>query len=595
MPRKTAKKKKQPAKNPGDMTIAQLRAYAKKAQIRLPKDAKTKSEIISTIEQSSGFPAYSAPLPPPPRTVSGRTATKMVGRRRRRSVAAAAPPSYYPPPPPLPPSYPSANPSSPPRPMVVTGVTPTLPSRSNPSPIPPTVPVTVTMERSAAEPSKIKIDVYKPTGEGYITQLHYAAAKAGTEMIIDTKCSPVTTKDIYAITGKNSAIVQACEEQQESEGSRKTMECGNKILYLEILSSATGQREWSDRLTLYTRLHNLAVLHKNTLPVVSSWLCDSSKFDYYVGGNWLGSLWSRQSKGSSLTAFCMADIKGYQLLTLRNFMRSYTDPYRSSWLGLRTLYNVASTAWSWHIVEKRYEESGIIELIKNMMVAGVVPNQISPESFGVLIKTDKNIKGDDIVPVLLPIPHEMVRGPDVNSVAHDALLLAIRSKIFDSVISGFTVDGAASVYKPSRNILKKLAWGIGTAVAVGGIAYTGASLLTYMGYMPGVADTAGQTLSGSFTTVNKFLSDAATAVTEKSTQIGANAAESISKVFNTAYNNVASYMNPPAALTKITSTTPTIIPLAAANSTLPIMESSWGIPPANVPPYENSGIFFGQQ
>jgi len=555
MPRSVGTKKQQTEL--GDMTIAQLRAHAKKAHINLPKMSKTKPAILNAIEQSRGsMPAYLTPSFKSPISVETRGKTTITAlmksssdtKTRRRASSTRSSKAVL--------SRKKTKTKIPPSSsLVLTGTSPAVAipppyiygdrpifeqsSTVSYQPVYSSVPVTVVMERSATEPDKIKIDMLAPSGNGYLTRLHYAATKAGTKMVIDTKCAPITG-DVYAVTGKTSAILQQCEIVPGDDTA--SLDCNSKILYVEILPKALVG-SWSSRLNSYANLHNVPLLNKNVLPVLASWLCDSSKFQYDVGGAWFGSLWTSKLRGESTTAFCTAEIpKGYQLWTLRDFMRSYTDPSKSSLMGLRTLYNVASTSWSWRIVENRYVESGMLDLTKKMLDVAIVPNQTTPESYGVLVKMDKNVKGDDVIPVLLPVPLEIVRGPPPKSVVCDALLQAIRSKIFDSVVSGFTADGASSVYSPSKNILRKIGWTLGAAVAIGGIAYTGASLLSYMGFMPEIGSAI--LPGGDFTTVNKFVGDAYATVINKSSQIGANAQESVNKVFNIAGGGAALSTSP---------------------------------------------------
>jgi len=355
--------------------------------------------------------------------------------------------------------------------------------------------------------------------KGNLAQLSSAAQKAGSSFVIDTKCAPGAGK-VYSIMGKKAAMLQQCKSNAD---------CSSSVMYAEVIQqadeAATNKERtaWLSRLDSYFNMGR-AVGSKHVLEITASWFCeDSQKHEYKVNDAWLGPVRSKKMRGEGLTAFCTAEIpKGYQLWTLRDFMRSYTDPSKSSLMGLRTLYNVASTSWSWRIVENRYVESGMLDLTKKMIDAGTMPDYVSPEMYGVLIKIKKT-KGDsgdeNIIPVILPVPKlAEYRVPPTSTLIGDALLLAVRAKIFNSVISGFMDDGALSAYKPSRNALKKIAW-------AGAITYAVAVLLTYMEYLPynSSLDTGmlGHTVAGSVSSVNNFILDALNVIKTKSLEISA--------------------------------------------------------------------------
>lgn len=548
------------------MTVSQLQAYAKKVHLKLPKTAK-KVELISMLERWSPPATSSSPRipggPPFPLRAPDLSYPKP-------SAAAASP--FAPPRAIFPPVQPSAPPVAG-SPVTVAGITRSVPQGPAAAVLPtvtPFEPARVTMARLPQNPAVIKINVVEPKGSKYLSGLHSASRKAGSDFIVNTDCAP-DVGNVISMLGKKAAILQQCIKSEEEEES-STMDCNSNVLYAEIVERGGEELEWQKRLSMYNSLSETPELAKHTLRITSSWLCDSSKFEYDIGGAWLGSLWTSKMRGSKQTAFCIAEIpNGYQLWTLRNFMRSYTDPSRSSLLGLRTLYNVAATSWSWRIVENRYIESGMLELTKKMLDTGLVPDEITPETYGVLVKTDSKVEGDDVYPVILPVPQKITISPVSSTAVGDGLMILMRTKIFDSVVSGFMIDGAASVYKPSRDILKKMMWATGTAIAIGGVAYGGATLLTYMGYLPmasGVVSAAANTigtgtpenvasqmatLAGSVTSVNQYLLAAYKTVSEKAAQSGTSITDAVAKVFGPVTGGVGYFVE------KFTNSTGTFI------------------------------------
>jgi len=541
MPRKAAAKKKKTTKSAGyrtktgslsrggpemfaKMTIAQLRAYAKKNRVQLPKTAK-KVELVSLLERW---------LPSP--SVASFPSVSQMQQQRQYPASSAWGQSPEP--------APVQGP-----PVTVAGIARSVPSGPKPTSVP-FQPARVTMSRMQQNPAvvAIKVGVIQPKGKQFITGLNTAARGAGSsDFIVNTDCAP-NVGDVISMLGKKAAILQQCFKREV--GGKETMDCTSNVLYAEVVNKGGGE-SWRGRLDMYNQLSAMPELAKHTLKVTSSWLCDSSDFEFSVGGAWLGSMWASKMRGADQTAFCVAEIpKGYQLWTLRNFMRSYTDPSRSSLLGLRTLYNLASTSWSWHIVENRYEESGMIELTKKMIDAGIVPDEITPETYGVLVKIDSTAEGDNVYPVILPVPQKLTISPATSTPAGDGLLILLRTKIFDSVVSGFMVDGAASIYKPSRNILKKIMWTVGSAVAIGGVAYSGATLLSYMGYLSplatgvssateAVAASRMSLLANSARSVNEYLFVAYDTVKNKALQSGTDVADAVNGVFGKLSSSVS--------------------------------------------------------
>lgn len=325
---------------------------------------------------------------------------------------------------------------------------------------------------------KVAFNIRASGGAANIAALESSAYEVGAQFLVDKQCA-VEGGSLVARTGRTSALLQHCE----IVGGKA--DCNHGLLHAEALHGPQEVDAWKARVQDYRTL--AYALPEFTLPFKAAWTCDSTQFQYQVGRTWLG---RAKMAAGDMTGFVAVEVpKGYTLWPLREFMRSYADPSRSKF-GLQRLYNwVTSLPGMWGMVQSRYFESMVPDLIELLYTAGVVPNEMSPEIFGVLVKDGVAL---DYTPVILPLPAKMVgaTSPENDPAMADKMKLDQKA-IYDAVVGGYLAVGGAKLkasYKPSWSFAT---WATLLGTTIGGAAVTAAASMPFWGPLVGVGIESG--------------------------------------------------------------------------------------------------------
>ncbi|MDR3541948.1 MAG: hypothetical protein P4L69_13415 [Desulfosporosinus sp.] len=288
------------------------------------------------------------------------------------------------------------------------------------------------------EGDSIVIDVYKPparTGDVWLRKNRF---------VFDKDCIShrnFALGGVLAVDSNSSVMMQLC--QADGKGCEKAM------ISIELLETVAEQKLWRDRVNQYAGFSKSILAGGYSLELKAAWTCDSSGFSFTYGEEG-----KRISVNGGLCGFSVVVIPdGYMFKPLRSFMLDASDP--RSWSATASL----RTACNWirqrvvspyGLMENRYVESQVSDLLDAMYSIGAAPNTISPETFGVLIKiSDRSIK-----PVVLPAMDVLIEVPNVCLMADLANIN--KMIIYNTVAVGEMRNGAPSDYQPSRGFVQEL-------------------------------------------------------------------------------------------------------------------------------------------
>ena len=326
--------------------------------------------------------------------------------------------------------------------------------------------------------SQIEFEVHSAGGTAYVDSLYNMGYKIGSTFVVDKECA-VDAGAAISMSGNMSGLVQHC---QMIDGKR---DCSQGVIQIEQLPNDAAIQEWKFRVICYMAW-NLA-FPDLSLPFKAAWTCDSKDVEYYL----YRSMTSRKiyGKGSGLCGFIVVGIPdGYTLFPLRDFMRNVSDPSRPGYF--RTAYNWATTR-GWEMVQSRYVESMVPDLIEFMYDAGVIPSGLSPETFGVLVQKGVALGYGDVypyTPVLMPAMNRLFTFPDpATSLPAKERMMFEKKAIFDLVKNGYIAEGVKTPYKAAPGKLKILFYGAAAAVVATGGAMVATSFApAWLVSIPGI-------------------------------------------------------------------------------------------------------------
>ena len=241
--------------------------------------------------------------------------------------------------------------------------------------------------------------------------------------------------DLVAVDSDKSVAMQYC-----SEGGK---DCGQALVYIELLETPEEEKAWLQRIQQYSDFDRTVLHGGYTLRVSSYWKCDSTKLNFKLPGS--GSV-----VRGGMCGFVVVKIpEDCYFKPLRAFMLDASDPRSWTIYSAKTMCNWIRQKFSpFGLMEKRYVESRVGDLLDAMFAVGTAPNTVSAESFGVLV--DKT--SWKITPVLLPACDVFVNVPHIYGMAE----LAKMNKmiIYNSVAIGAMRNGAPSSYVPSQGLIQ---------------------------------------------------------------------------------------------------------------------------------------------